>query len=742
MVEDMLTWMGLDWTRDSEGSEYGIIVGGSIEVDFSTRSVHEATTDDVTRDVTGHGSSGSPEGGAGAWKPNDTRADIGFKAARRLAEGEVLLKVPRRFHIVANWIALNESERHLLPYDMPLPVPHGWDTYTVLAAWLLRERAKGALSPWSRFLRSLPAYVPLPALFPSGLIEEFEYQPIVDQATRLKQAYTDLYDRCSPAAIANASRSEFYWALAIVTSRCFTYSPAMPDSESGVSSGDSAGGAEQRESGTEGGLDGAAATAAVAKEEAVAGGEAETGRVDSSSSRSSRGEEWFATSAAMLPFADLFNHDSYPNLGWELSGDWFVFTTYQAIERGEPLSISYGAKPTIDVVLEYGFVPSYNPYDSVMMFPSPAQLVALAVQQTIPSPPRPAAAPPSVIAAEVVAGEGKREGGGEREGRRDAQEEKQQASPSGGYHQGRAGGEGSGALRVAARDESAKQQLVVWAGGHGSPEMLAMAAAVWQWEVTGRELDPERLAKAAMQLSEPILDIGTPVAAAAAADDDDDDDADAGDAGSDAGETEGAEAESDIAEGEAADAETTSADDVAAPDDLTAEAAATWQALALSTSADISAALSAAACILQQRVRRMVGVGLSEDEKKAAGSFSTDYYEDEDRLRGLVACRGGRYRSAAEIIAESNGVRSSEGQGQGEGQGEGRGEGQEAQGVEQVGFPPAAVKDGSLCSIEVMRWVHEREMVLRFRMVKKSILGEADTRMSVWCGKGHAVASQ
>ncbi|GJP48313.1 hypothetical protein CLOM_g7620, partial [Closterium sp. NIES-68] len=181
MVEDMLTWMGLDWTRDSEGSEYGIIVGGSIEVDFSTRSVHEATTDDVTRDVTGHGSSGSPEGGAGAWKPNDTRADIGFKAARRLAEGEVLLKVPRRFHIVANWIALNESERHLLPYDMPLPVPHGWDTYTVLAAWLLRERAKGALSPWSRFLRSLPAYVPLPALFPSGLIEEFEYQPIVDQ---------------------------------------------------------------------------------------------------------------------------------------------------------------------------------------------------------------------------------------------------------------------------------------------------------------------------------------------------------------------------------------------------------------------------------------------------------------------------------------------------------------------------------------------------------------------------------
>ncbi|CAI5487917.1 unnamed protein product [Closterium sp. Naga37s-1] len=335
---------------------------------------------------------------------------------------------------------------------MTLPVPYGWDTYTVLAAWLLHERAKGAASPWALFLRSLPAYVPLPALFPQQLIDQFEYWPIVDQcrcslpllsvshlpclppsppslpssahpyhrpcATRLKAAYADLYDRCNsnpttivhaysllfslcspspprtppqatrlkvayadlydrcnssnPAAIANATRSEFYWALTIVTSRCFTFSPSMRARGGGEEQ--QAEGAEGAEGGRDGSADGAEVAAnvveAVATEEA--GGESEEGSTSSSSNSGGSGrraEDWYATSAAMLPFADLFNHDYYPNMGWKLSGDHFLFTTYQAIEKGEPLSISYGPKPTIDMVAEYGFVPSYNPYDTVILFP-------------------------------------------------------------------------------------------------------------------------------------------------------------------------------------------------------------------------------------------------------------------------------------------------------------------------------------------------------------------------------------
>ncbi|CAI5467826.1 unnamed protein product [Closterium sp. Yama58-4] len=273
----------------------------------------------------------------------------------------------------------NESERHLLPYDMQLPVPYGWDTYTVLAAWLLRERAKGAASPWARFLRSLPAYVPLPALFPQTLIDDFEYWPIVDQATRLKAAYADLYDRCNgsnpttivyasslpitpflssqppslpppqatrlkaayadlydrcnPASIANATRSEFYWALTIVTSRCFTFSPSLRARGDGEEQ--QAGGTEGAEAGGDGGADGADGADGAAEVAAEvnkgmateeAGGDTEEGSSGSSSSSSgggrdgggSRVEDWYATSAAMLPFADLFNHDYYPNMGWKV----------------------------------------------------------------------------------------------------------------------------------------------------------------------------------------------------------------------------------------------------------------------------------------------------------------------------------------------------------------------------------------------------------------------------------------
>ncbi|CAI5484029.1 unnamed protein product [Closterium sp. Yama58-4] len=560
MVEELLTWMGLDWTRDSDGPEYGIVVDGTIEVsatnlhhlvqgyvpcremlrvcvnasrfatshmlfhkltrvtfrvscrqvDFSTRSVHDALPES-------RGASANPEGGTTVWKPNDTRADIGFKAARRIEAGEVILIVPRKFFIVANWIALNESERHLLPYDMQLPVPYGWDTYTVLAAWLLRERAKGAASPWARFLRSLPAYVPLPALFPQTLIDDFEYWPIVDQATHLKAAYADLYDRCNPTAIANATRSEFYWALAIVTSRCFTFSPSLRARGGGEEKqGEGAEGAEGVEGDGQGGEDGAEVAAEAAGE---AGGESDQGSSGNSGNSSSvgeRGEDWYATSAAMLPFADLFNHDYYPNMGWKLSGENFLFTTYQAIEKGEPLSISYGAKPTIDMVAEYGFVPAYNPFDTVILFPSSARLVEYTVQQTHLTQPRPTqshsanatlrgALRVAAVVREVVERmrEERRTGVQQGQGRAEEEGEGQEAhgeEGQGGVGQGGEAGQKDGTSGDGSRGgewwegmeseeeewESAKKQLVVWAGGHVSPEMLAMAAAVWHWINTGR----------------------------------------------------------------------------------------------------------------------------------------------------------------------------------------------------------------------------------------------------------------
>ncbi|CAI7925902.1 unnamed protein product [Closterium sp. NIES-54] len=606
MVEDMLTWMGLDWTRDSEGPEYGIVVDGTIEVS-AKKTLLFVQLHSLSRDAASF------------------RQCLAIRHLPRGASQADTCHLPVHSR-VARWTSpLAACTKPCLKLEALRTIPRvaqacgnrmtlGRD-FKIIPTWLLRERAKGAGSPWARFLRSLPAYVPLPGLFPQGLIDGFEYWPIVDQATRLKAAYADLYDRCSgnPAAVANATRSEFYWALTIVTSRCFTFSPSMRARGGGEEQQ-----AEGAEGGGDGGTDGAdgaevAAEAAGAVAAEAAGGEAEEGSSGSSSSSSgggsdgggSREEDWYATSAAMLPFADLFNHDYYPNMGWkvrdwsssppsistyqlsrplslisllslplrqlsgdhflfttyqaiekgeplrhrpspsspsppapspaarpitplfpprQLSGDHFLFTTYQAIEKGEPLSISYGAKPTIDMVAEYGFVPSYNPFDTVILFSSSARLVEYTVQQTHPTQPQPTQSHPANatlrgalrVAASVRGvvermreerqtgvqqgqgraqqGEGQEAQGGEvqrgkgqGEGEEaEVREEKGGMGEDGTNADGSMGGEWWEGMENEEELENAMKQLVVWAGGHASPEMLAMAAAVWHWIDTGR----------------------------------------------------------------------------------------------------------------------------------------------------------------------------------------------------------------------------------------------------------------
>ncbi|CAI5487916.1 unnamed protein product [Closterium sp. Naga37s-1] len=423
--------------------------------------------------------------------------------------------------------------------------------------------------------------------------------------------------------------------------------------------------------------------------------------------------------------------------------------------------------PTIDMLAEYGFVPAYNPHDTVILFPSSARLVEYAVQQTHPTQPHPTQSHPAYatlrgalrVAAsvrEVVErmreerrtgvqkgqgraeeegegqeAQGKRGQGGDGKGEEAQREEGQgeEGQRVGTSGDGSTGGEWWEGMESEEEFESAKKQLVVWAGGHASPEMLAMAAAVWHWIDTGRELDAEQLATAAMHLSAPILDNGKPFT-------DDDYDGGAGDGDDNAAE----ETEPDSRGTEDQEAESSTADE---PHDMAAQAADTWQQLAQSTSADILSSLSAAACAIQQRVRALLGVGLTGEEKRRAAreaseaesrlsggwSFSTDYYEDEDRLRELVACRGGRYRSASEILAGDSGEASGE-----EDRGSREGDADEGEQTDgSAGGSAGGSANKPVCSPGVMRWVHERETVLQFRMVKKSILSEADVAMGEWC---------
>ncbi|CAI5467827.1 unnamed protein product [Closterium sp. Yama58-4] len=177
------------------------------------------------------------------------------------------------------------------------------------------------------------------------------------------------------------------------------------------------------------------------------------------------------------------------------------------------------------MVAEYGFVPSYNPFDTVILFPSSARLVEYTVQHTHPTQPQPTQSNPANatlrgalrVAASVrevvgrmreerrtgVQGQGRtgeeegegQEAQGERGKGGDGQGEEAQGGDGQGEEGQRDGASGDGSRGgewwegMGSEEEeweNAKKQLVVWAGGHASPEMLAMAAAVWHWIDTGR----------------------------------------------------------------------------------------------------------------------------------------------------------------------------------------------------------------------------------------------------------------
>ncbi|CAI7776694.1 unnamed protein product [Closterium sp. NIES-53] len=208
-------------------------------------------------------------------------------------------------------------------------------------------------------------------------------------------------------------------------------------------------------------------------------------------------------------------------------------------------SISWHSTPTMDMVSEYGFEPAYNPrrvldcaaLPHVSLFSSSARLVEYTVQQTHPTQPQPTQSHPANatlrgalrVAASVRGvvermreerqtgvqqgqgraqqGEGQEAQGGEvqrgkgqGEGEEaEVREEKGGMGEDGTNADGSMGGEWWEGMENEEELENAMKQLVVWAGGHASPEMLAMAAAVWHWIDTGRggHASPEMLAMAA-----------------------------------------------------------------------------------------------------------------------------------------------------------------------------------------------------------------------------------------------------
>eukprot|EP00850_Spirogloea_muscicola_P016470 SM000133S26836 [mRNA] locus=s133:355263:358278:- [translate_table: standard] len=241
------------------------------------------------------------------------RPDLGVFAASDIAEGDVLVRLPRSL-----WINDQHTANDVEPYD-------GASSSIVLAAWVLRERAKGAASFWAPYVRVLPRHVQLPHLWGSALLAEVHYRPMIKKIEERRREYDDEYARCDRAAIANASREDFGWAVAAVSSRAFMLNLRL------AGSGDA------------------------------------------------------TTLHFLLPFIDFLNHDLEPQAAvredaeMEVSEDEVVLVATRAVPGGAPVHGSYGDKSSDRFFIGYGFVPAAcTPYDWHVMFADVRAAVARA----------------------------------------------------------------------------------------------------------------------------------------------------------------------------------------------------------------------------------------------------------------------------------------------------------------------------------------------------------------------------
>ena len=85
-----------------------------------------------------------------------------------------------------------------------------------LACKLLRQRALGAASPWSRYIRVLPAHVPAPLeSFAWEDMTAIAYQPAREALDSAAWLLSEAYKQAAPEAHASSSEEDFRWAMSV-----------------------------------------------------------------------------------------------------------------------------------------------------------------------------------------------------------------------------------------------------------------------------------------------------------------------------------------------------------------------------------------------------------------------------------------------------------------------------------------------------------------------------------------------
>ncbi|GJP54700.1 hypothetical protein CLOM_g13753 [Closterium sp. NIES-68] len=238
-----------------------------------------------------------------------SRANLRMVATRPIGEGEVFLSLPRSLALSAahaqEEATAHEGEVH---------------PFTALAAWVLRERAKGRASLWAPFVRLLPAHLPFPYLFSDQLRSEFQSQSLILATAEHKRTLSEEYKKCRPEAIANATEQEFLWAVGMVTSRMFSL-------------------------------------------------RANNGTASSDGTGSSSGNN--ATETVLLPYADLFDTDKAPVAVWEDNSTHITFKATANITAGQHVSVEYGLLANDEAVVFRAMALVTNYRDRVDMFEYP-----------------------------------------------------------------------------------------------------------------------------------------------------------------------------------------------------------------------------------------------------------------------------------------------------------------------------------------------------------------------------------
>ena len=230
----------------------------------------------------------------------------GLFASRDVEAGEVVLRVP-----ISS--ALSDGR-----VDPPYP---GAPWSVVLAAELLRERAKGDDARLSRYVRSLPSET-IGFANSSFASREGAADLVADGAAFDELERYDLLLRGSAAAVReHHAFDDWRWAMSLAHSRTFRVEEPAP----------------------------------------------------SGAARKTVG----ATRRLMVPYVDLLNHDSREievqcewSCAWDLGGGDgdFVVRATRDVQKGEELVTSYGERDDRHFFLFFGFLPEPNPHNGVALF--------------------------------------------------------------------------------------------------------------------------------------------------------------------------------------------------------------------------------------------------------------------------------------------------------------------------------------------------------------------------------------